>query len=64
MERTGVGYQRFFAIAESLPPDKRYHDRVEAAVMASIPKANGNHGPKWLAWCDAGGVGPEPAESE
>lgn len=58
--RTGNDYERFFSMAESLPPDKRWHEKIEAALMAPRESSGAPQGPKWLAWVESGCVGPEP----
>lgn len=63
IERTGGDAERFFRHAEGMPADKRWHDKIEASLMAlAVPKST--HGPKWLAWLSAGGTGPEPEAHE
>jgi hypothetical protein len=63
IERTGGDTERFFKHAEGMPADKRWHDKIEASLMAlATPKST--HGPKWLAWLAAGGVGAEPEANE
>ena len=56
--RCGGDHVAFFKVAESLPPEKRWPEKVEAAMKS--PKSGAGHNPQWLAWVDSGCVGPEP----
>ncbi len=62
IERTGNNAEKFFAKALELPADKRWQDKIEAAMPS--PMARSTHGPKWLAWLNAGGTGTEPQAHE
>lgn len=62
IDRTGGDHVRFFKHAEGMPANKRWHDKIEAEL--AVPATGAKHGPKWLAWLDAGGVGPEPEAHE
>ncbi len=61
ISRTGDNYEEFFSMAESMPPDKRWFDKIEAAM--ATPKANGKFGPKYMRWIDTG-EGDEPQAHE
>ena len=59
--RTGGNHEDFFSMAESAAPDKRWPEKIEAAMSA--PKANANFGPRYLNWVNTG-EGPEPQAHE
>jgi hypothetical protein len=59
--RSGGNHADFFAMAESMPPGKRWPEKIEAAM--SVPKQNATFGPRYLAWVNTG-EGPEPQAHE
>lgn len=63
IERCGDDYEAFFAHAETMAADKRWHEKIEAATAKPARKKPAQ-GPKWIAWLNAGGTGIEPEPHE
>lgn len=59
--RTGGNYTNFFAMAESMPPDKRWPEKIELAM--ALPRVNSKFGPRYLQWVETG-EGQEPQAHE